>query len=227
MCIDETVAHIASFESDGDHSISIIIGQTGPDQLHVGIAYKDDKSFNAIHLAWHNTLEYEENIDGFLKNFFWIKSKFHPSRVPSISAVCRQVIRLKEKQNIPYGLYFKDGKFTPEGILNLGRNEIGLTCATFVLAIFNSCGYKLIDTDSWPPRQEDEKWHEKIIQALINSKNRYNISETHIENVKKEKSYCARYRPEEVAISSSFVSPPAPYNEIWEKGSVLKGIIIS
>lgn len=196
--IDYLIGEISTFISDKTHIISIIIGESSQNQLHCGIAFKDENIFNAIHLAWHYDLRFETNIEGTLKEYYWVKSKIHLIRQNSISAICRRIKYRKDTLKIPYGLIYENGKFTEDGILILDKNEHGLTCATFVLAIFNSCGIRLIDTNNWKHRDDDNIRHSYLLNMLIQTKDKYNISDNHIENIKNEIG-CVRFRPEEVA----------------------------
>jgi hypothetical protein len=206
------------------HLMAILVGQSdpqeNPDQLHCGILFKEQEKFNAIDLAWHFFLRHSENSAEF-SNFFYVKTTLHISRQYMVAAMCRLILRRHNEKKIPYGLYYSGGTFTAEGILNLKPTENGLTCATFVLAVFDSCKIKLIDIENWLPRESDLVWHDYIIKCLIKTKDRFKISDTHIDNVKNEQG-CARFRPEEVAISSAFNILPSSSEQIIKYGSVLK-----
>lgn len=39
----------------------------------------------------------------------------------------------------------------------LGEGARGLTCATFILAVFNAMGVTLVDEGDWPVREEDDR----------------------------------------------------------------------
>ena len=47
-----------------------------------------------------------------------------------------------------------------------GRPGDGLTCATFVMAIFREFGIELLDTSNWPVRGTDLLWLSKTISFL-------------------------------------------------------------
>lgn len=207
--------------------IGIIIGQSdpinNPNQLHCGIVYKYQNKFNAIHLAWHYFLKHDGNPNCFPKYLF-VKSNIHQYRQNSIAAMCRLILNLQNEIPIPYGLLYSGGSFTKEGILCLDSRENGLTCATFVLAVFKSCDIQLIDIDRWEQRDSDSEWHKSIIESLQRTKVCYNISDLHIENVNREVG-CARFRPEEVAISSAFKEIPAQSKDIIKQGEVLRSML--
>jgi hypothetical protein len=222
--LNDSINFIDNF-LESSEIIGILVGQTGTDQLHCGIVYRFDNKFNAIHLAWHYLLKHEEDVTKFNK-FLWIKSSVHQSRQNSISAMCRRILKRQDEHKIPYGLLYSGGSFSPEGVISLEETkESGLTCATFVLAVFKSCEIRLIDIDNWITRDSDSKWHLSIIETLKETKEKYNISDIHIENVTNEIG-CARFRPEEVAISSAFQNHPEDSNKIIEQGLKLREVLI-
>lgn len=202
-----------------DSEIGIVISQDSG-QFHCGISYGLKEGFNILHLAWHYCLRYTSNVDDFV---YWIKPNIHPFRQKMLSIKCETINRAKDIHLVPYALLYDGAVFDDSGILHLGEREHGLTCATFVLAIFKSCGIELIDCENWPIREDDESWHERIISILeeyLKGKN-----SQHVENVKKEKG-CARYRPEEVGMSSTFSLLPAPSVSVIEKGKELHELMM-
>ena len=85
----------------------------------------------------------------------------------------------------------------------LGPSQFGLTCASFVLAVFPAAGLALADYATWPSdRPGDRQWQEKIIQSLEGR-----ADQTHLEHPHNEIG-AVRYRPEEVAAATA-LAPPA------------------
>jgi hypothetical protein len=83
----------------------------------------------------------------------------------------------------------------------LGPTRMGLTCATFVLAIFDAARLPLVDYSSWPThRPGDAEWQQKVISML-----RGRVSHAHISAMERDVGG-ARYRPEEIA-GAATVSP--------------------
>lgn len=208
--------------------VVIVVGQSdpldNPDQLHCGIVFNHQNAFNFIHLAWHFELRHEVDYKRF-SEYVFIKSTIHPSRQLSIAAMCRRILVRHSEKNIPYGVQYSGGGFTSDGVLCLDDKDNGLTCATFILALYRQCGISLIDINNWQKRDSDQDWHKLIIDALKNSRWKFNISESHIENVSKEMG-CARFRPEEVAISSAFILIPADSNDIVSEGEKLRNELL-
>jgi hypothetical protein len=140
--------------------------------------------------------------------------------VGELSQACWQ----RGGQRIPYGLAYDGGKFRADGRMELASGELGLTCATFVLAVLAGAGLTLLDLATWDQRDDkrradDDAWHASIVAFLKKTKTDDDITDEHIAGVESEKN-CARYRPEEVAgacglgpavekVSFQHVQPPA------------------
>jgi hypothetical protein len=221
MCLIEDLVESANtfYSKDNlDYISAIVIKKSSDDQLHCGILYRDKGGLKLIHLAWHYSLVVDGSTD-YINKYLWIKPKLHPFKQELIAAMCNRIPK-RNGSKIPYGLRFNTSSFSRDGLLFLGESESGFTCATFVLAIFISCGCCLIDIERWDERPEDEVFHQKIIETMEKYKEEHKIDEKHIAAVRSEKG-CARYRPEEVSISSSFKNIPADSTLIREKGSEL------
>lgn len=214
MVADDMLVPIEEFP--GHEIISgIIITHVGDEQLHCGIAYKSEGQANALHLAWHYDLRDQPAQSLYSHGYYFTLPAIDTIRQRVIAAKCRRIYRAKE-QGIPYGLLYEGATFDDDGILRLGGNEHGLTCATFVMAVYASCGITLCDYAAWPARREDGDWHASIIAML-----RDDVPPEHLYNLEQEIG-CARFRPEEVAASITFTDLPAPFDQIWLKGASIR-----
>ncbi len=91
----------------------------------------------------------------------------------------------------------------------------GLTCATFVLAMFASHGIPLLQLSEWPDREEDRAWQEYIVGVLRKN----GADEKHVNAVNEQvKRGCARYRPEEVAAAGAAPDLPVGFAYAEELG---------
>lgn len=142
------------------------------DQMHCGIAFVNQNTQQIIHLATHNWLTLDTN----LNDFKCIVKPSLPNIVQeSFVALC---LAIKDDINngnthIPYGFLYDDYAIIDnDGKLALTEKEIGLTCATYVLTFFHSCGFDLVDISNWPPRDEDKPWYEGIVNLFIRFKDR-------------------------------------------------------
>lgn len=218
--ISESVYPINTFATAND-ILCIFCGEADTDQMHCGILFKYNGNPNVLHLRYHRKLVSHSLNDKSMKDvkYVMVKSKISTDMQIVISAKCRRII--KTNQQIPYGLSFENSTFNKDGKLILGVNEVGLTCATFVLSVFNSCNINLIDLKSWPCRPEDKIWHNQIISKMIANKELIGITDAEIMKIVTETG-CARFRPEEVTISSIFNPNPAHFETISQYGIKLK-----
>ena len=218
----ESVYKIEDFLKQADE-IGIIVGESPQaNQLHSGLIYKYQGNLRILHLAWHHRLFEEDSVKEFFKHYYWIKPNLPKARQKLISARCRRIFGKYSEGGLKYGLYYRNGTFTDEGLVKLDESASGLTCATFVLAVFASEGYKLIHTEEWPIREEDEEWHKSIIATLI----QHGAEPEHITNVISEKG-CARFRPEEVSLSCAYKDLPADTSDLIAQAIHLKKLIIT
>jgi hypothetical protein len=189
----------------------IALKEVNKDQRHIGIIHKQQKGDpSLLHLEWHCILSNSDLPTIIADDYFaYIPPYIDVERARTIAGLCRQIN--DRKPEIPYGIVFDQSRFSEDGLLHLGDRSHGLTCATFVIAVFLSAGIDLLKEEGWPHRDEDDVWHDHIVYALEHTKFDYGISDEHIENIKSERG-CTRFRPEEVAASLSIEETPADFD---------------
>jgi hypothetical protein len=197
--------------------VAVLIGEPSPGQRHIGVWYRADVDgigngeSNTIHLAWHCQLErVNQPPDCFT---LWVKPSYPVRRLRQAATYFRLVAATNDRGAIPYAFSSPIDSMDPEtGALLLGPTRFGLTCASFVLALFHGARLPLIDYSTWiSDRPGDRKWQEDIVENLVNR-----ADATHIHHVRSEIG-AVRFRPEEVAAGASLAPPPADF----ERASVL------
>jgi hypothetical protein len=177
-------------------------------QQHVGILHKDESTgeVKVLHLAWH----YDLRNSPPSPNYAWVNPAIPRKRLRQVAAQCRKIKRENEK-GLPYSFGSPGDCFDKQtGKYLKGPNHRGLTCASFVLAVFHDIGLPLIQYETWPEsRDGDEQWKLHIIEQLKED----GASDEHIRDVESEKEF-VRYRPEDVAGAGAAHSVPAPYMEV-------------
>lgn len=174
--------------------VAIAIAVVRDCQNHVGILHKEE-DLNDVklgHLAWHLQLKESPPKDSYL----WIDPPIPTPRARQVAARCRQILRANKKGGIPYAFSPPNDCFDEQtGSFLLGIARIGLTCATFVLAVFDAAGIRLADYNTWPQQRDgDAEWQKFIIEQLEGN----NASADHIALIKNEVG-AIRYRPEDAA----------------------------
>jgi len=129
-----------------------ILARTPRGNLHAGLVFVRSGRVEFLHLAWEDRLATDWPWNGV-----WACPAVEPERLRSVAAMCRRVRKKFDRdRKFPYALRFDDSSFDQAGRLVLGVNARGLTCATFILAIFNSVGVVLVDEKSWPVRRHED-----------------------------------------------------------------------
>lgn len=190
------------------HFAAVGIMRPRPDenQHHVGVLHRGEAGVEMLHLAWHMHLRNEDPPQPIIVAL----PDLRDSRARSVAAMCRLVWRRHSQGGLPYGVRYQSGVFDlGSADLLLDPDAVGLTCATFVLAVYASVGIQLIDCSSWPPRADDQEWHARIIALL----KKYGASEEHLHAVQSEFG-CSRFRPEEVAGACLLDELPGRFQQV-------------
>jgi hypothetical protein len=155
-------------------------------------------------LAWHNQLKNGQPKDAYL----WIDPPIPTRRARQVAARCRQILR-ENTRGIPYAFSPPNDCFDIEtGGFLFGPSRVGLTCASFVLAVFDSAGVRLADYATWPQtRADDVQWQQSVIRQLEED----GAEPEHIAFINNE-SGAVRYRPEDVAGCAAADQLPCPFD---------------
>jgi hypothetical protein len=198
---------------DDIRAVAIAIAALTGEQRHTGLLHRDEESGRVLmlDLQWHHRLRNETPANRFL----WVDPAAHPRRLAQVSDICRLIWRANQKGGIPYGFSPPTDCFDAQtGGYLFGPTALGLTCATFVLAVFHRAGLPLATYESWPTdRPGDKEWQERILQLL----ERTGAPAEHVESIRNEVG-CVRFRPEEVAGAATVSPLPADYDAASQRG---------
>lgn len=104
----------------------------------------------------------------------------------------------------------------------LGPTGLGLTCASFVLAIFEFSGVRLLAYEQWPARPEDRAWRDHVIGLLARSPNP--DWQAHAAAIRND-DRTIRYRPEEVTAGAGLYPPTASFEDTVRAAEELLALI--
>jgi hypothetical protein len=197
-----------SLGEDGGIAISISVNDDG--SRHVGLlhSFQDSGRVEMLDLGWHFILRNEEAEPGT----FLVRTNIGVRAQLQIAAYCRLIWRMNGSDSIPYGFGSTQHALNKAGIYLPGETGEGLTCATFVLAVFDAKRIPLVEYLTWPSnRPDDHQWQQKIVTLL--ERPRSAASEEHIEAARKGIGNL-RYRPEEVAAAATVAPPQAHFNAV-------------
>jgi len=196
---------------------AIAIRSVGSAQRHIGVLHREGGSDDVVllHLAWHHDLRNQPPGP----NYLWIDMPIPAIRLRQVAAICRKVWR-SNQGDVPYAFSPPNDCFDEStGRFLLGPTRHGLTCATFVLAVFETAGLPLVQYETWPDRgAEDRQWQEFVVRQLRESN--LPASNEHIAAVQSEIG-AIRFRPEEVAGAATVSELPAAFDLVQPLGELL------
>jgi hypothetical protein len=184
--------------------------------FHAGIFYTDpDQNTWTLHVAWH----YDFRREAVSNLGPWVEASLDPIDKEQLAASCERIYK-RNKNGLPYGIRYVVSHFDQHGALQQGPDEKGLTCATFILAVFASVGIYLIDISSWqqttPIRKNEDQ---EIQQAMIVHLQRKDPQ--HAEIVAQQVG-CIRVRPSEAVAAGTCQPFPAAFAVVAPKGKFLE-----
>lgn len=206
--------HHLRFAGDEIQGVAVAVRRTSPGvSTHTGVLHRHTNGqLFLLHLGGDCDLSCEV-FDG---TFAWVIPDLLPEEADEVRAVCRAVWR--EMPEIHYSF-----RFDPEAVLDRNSAQVisqyapfGLTCSTFVMAVFNPAHLRMIDITGWPARADDARWY----GALLRYMQRNSVDPAHIARIQSDVS-CIRIRPEEVAGSCFETSRPAQFAQCEAHGKAI------
>lgn len=195
---------------------SICVQRMTSAQRHSGVVYRAELGgeLRVLHLSGHHKL-FDEPLEQF-GNSLAVKTGLGPSRLEEVAIQCERIFD-GVGSKISYAYSSHRSFFEPDAGVLLGPTNLGLTCASFVLAVFDSCHIDLLAFDTWPPtRFGDEEWRAGVIKWLA----RTGADPAHIAAVKAAPPG-TRFRPEDVAAGGSLCPPPPAFDDVEELAHLL------
>jgi hypothetical protein len=135
-------------------------------RIHVGILYRVSQTerVQILHLAWNRDLRSEPPSPEYR---CWVRPEIGVDRAMAIAAMCRRVWKQNGRDQITYNFGSFKKYFNLDGNRIKGPANAGLTCASFVLAVFDAAKLPLIIDDEWPsPSREDMEVQNKYLENL-------------------------------------------------------------
>lgn len=144
----ERVVKSAAFSPQTVSTVGVIVHKNAS---HVGVLYRLSETDGAemLHLAFHEDLRSEPPDPE--KYVLWTRPSIEKDRGSAVAAFCRRIVKKAKHRQVPYGFSDPDDFFESDGTFILGRAKMGLTCASFVLAVFQKAGVPLARIAEWPP----------------------------------------------------------------------------
>lgn len=176
---------------------------------HIGIIVRIEPEVTQrlLHLGFHYELKFDvlAEIDDWETSYAWLDFVGFSQPEMTQLAVWMETIWKVNGRNVPYGIAYSGsgyfdaltGKFIPS------QTGKGLTCATFVMALFEDFLFPFVEWKSWRHRSTDEAFFECIVGQLDLLVARGKAEQTHVEAQKNALGTAPRYRPAEVAVAGA------------------------
>jgi hypothetical protein len=186
--------HLCDRLGDGQ-TVGIVVARTSRNNMHSGIAYKWRGKDFIYHQRWHGITRCEDFDKAVIElggTTMVVAMQIRRDRQMAIAGFLDNLN--KKNPLFPYSLKYDPKARIDTNIGVLFTNGIGLSCVTFVLAVFLSVTrMRFLDISSWPSnRAEDLREQERLVGDLRKT------DPTQADAVEKEKG-CTRVRPEELA----------------------------
>jgi hypothetical protein len=203
------------FDQIADLGIAIrTIG--GEQQLHIGLLYKIDAS-PALLLNLRHQLDLRNELPS--DEYRWIQIDLHEINRRAIATLCRLIA--SKSQAVPFGFTYTGLYFTQIGdFISHGLGH-GLTCATFVMAIFETYSIPLLRTGEWPRSlPADMLWQGRQV-ALVQQRSGAFIAQAVGQHIGEP-----RFHPEHVTAGAVNANRPLGYAEAEKLGRRIRADLI-
>lgn len=220
MNLSNGIKYFNSSFNDVD-GVGVAIGRPDSryEQQHIGLLFIDaDGQPKFLHLAWHYQLKKDSPDD----NYLWLDTSLDSINKVHLATFCASIFE-SNPNGIPYGVCIDGASFSEEGFFIAEEKYAGMTCATFVINVFHSQGFLIIDSEKWSVRETDRAWQEQILRILEN-----HAPKEYVESQKQriQQGHVARFRPEEVAIAAALSNAPHGLDILEEPAKELLNSII-
>jgi len=197
-------------------AVRVHVSSTG--QWHAALVYwsEEERKFHQIDLAFHNHLR---RMVCRFEQGAWVRVVVPDDgariALQNLVAMCRSVADRYaiRREGIPYGTSYAGGLFTiGDGAYSRDvERESGLTCATFVLSLFESVEWPLVDRASWPEDPERcARWRDGVVSSLLQA------GFTEQADRVRGDAVCVRFLPTEVAGACLWPSPEVSFTKARE-----------
>lgn len=184
-------------------------------QLHVGLLHKpDDKPPHVLHLQTHLDLRNEVPSAGYR----WIQVDLDDLNRRALVGLCEAIAGAQAK--IPYGFAFNGAYFSATGnFLEQGLGK-GLTCATFIMAVFRTLHFETLKVSEWRSREGDLEWQTEMVGHLRRKHGELlaDVVGNHIGD--------PRFRPEEAAAGAVSSDRPLSFDDASKLGARIRASLM-
>jgi len=175
----------------------------GARQIHIGLLYKTENTEALVlNLRAHLDLRNEKPTS----HYRWIQVELHEINRRMLVGLCRLIA--EKSKTVPFGFTYNGLYFTQAGAYITRDLGHGLTCGTFVMAVFATYNIPLLKIGEWPPASvEDQRWQTGQIRIIQGQRGAF------LANAIAEHLGEPRFRPEEVTAGAISADRPLGYKK--------------
>ena len=155
--------------------------------------------------------ETEEHIRG---SYAWLACIGFSASEQLQLALWLEAIWKANKEAVPYGISFSGAGYFDRGLGKFvaGNTGSGLTCATFVMAVFADFEFPIVDWQTWPNRASDKVFQEEIVRILEERVREGKAAREHVDAQISALGIAPRFQPAEVvAAAGGYLGEPIPF----------------
>jgi hypothetical protein len=195
---------------DAVEDVGIVIRTLGPvRQVHIGMLYKigAGEALN-LNLREHLELKNEKPTDSYC----WMQIQLDEINRRLLASLCALIGR--KSQPIPYGFTYNGLYLTQAGDYLPRDMGHGLTCATFVMALFETYSIPVLVTNEWGPADlQDQGWQTGMVQQISMRRGEF------IAGAIRQFVGHPRYKPEHVAAGAVDQGRPLGLSDATKMGN--------
>ncbi|WP_411903727.1 hypothetical protein [Methylorubrum thiocyanatum] len=198
-------------------ALGVAFRASGPSRrnMHVGILYAlPGKAVHMAHLANHNDCRDEPapNDSGYVwADCAWLAG---PGMDDAATVASEYVAFCAKRKRIPYSPRAPKKPFTADGRFISHDPREGLTCATYIEAVFRGAGYPVVLLLTWQPRPDDAEWWDSL-RPNLGPERSAELADIEIEY---------RLKPNEVAVAAAAPDTPLDFTAAVERSSALSAM---
>ena len=186
-------------------------------QRHTGIVLRVSLNTPALflHLGFHHDLRCDEVTSGNWRDYYsWLECPGFDAEEQLMFAVWLESIWNANRNSVPYGITFSGTGYFDRitGMFSASATGAGLTCATFVMAVFADFELPIIEFDTWIGRDSDQGFFQMIVNALESLVAVGKATRVHVDSQIEALGKAPRFRPEEiVSAGGGYLGSPVPF----------------
>jgi hypothetical protein len=213
--------HTDRFHRPDDPALAIFIMRTPEEGSHTGILFRMKGVLIIQDLLWHE--KFRSKPADEMPHF--VKLSLEPEQEHDVRMRCELIHQRRNDRSktyhTPYAFRYSNKNSINPGTGEIEFNDgIGVSCSTFVLAVFQSVGIPLVNINTWQAREGDVARHQALLKKMREGIDGWAppAPPEHIAIVEKEV-HCMRVRPEEVAATGMFNEHPATFEQLAPAGA--------